>query len=251
VHDRLFDLKDKVALVTGGCSGLGRVMAETMSEAGATVYVTSGKTPVPSDLGDNIRHLGSFDLSTTAGTQSLHEAIVNESDRLQILVNNAGIYTEHSFEETTDEIWDHMLSLNLKAPYFLSQMAIGLLEKGAEPSARSRIINIASVTARFAAQVAPYSISKAALLHATRVMAAALVDRNINVNAIAPGAFRTKMTEEALDRMGEEFVNSIPMKRLGQMRDIAGAILYLASPASDFVTGHVLPVDGGYADLKC
>jgi len=249
---KLFQLTGRTVLVTGGAGGLGWTMACALADVGAKVFVTSNSTEPP-HVGTygtgSIRHIGFYDLSSSDGISDLISAVSEAVPQLDILVNNAGVYATTGLDDSDVETWDRMFDCNLKAVFFLTQGMIPLLKRAAEQGNRSRIINIGSVVGRFPASIVPYAISKSGVHHLTSILAGQLAKSGINVNAIAPGAFRTRMTEEALDAMGEEFEKSIPVGRIGAPSDIAATTVFLASAASEFLTGHVLPLDGGYADL--
>lgn len=250
--DGLFSLAHKNALITGGSSGLGWIMARALAERGADVMITSrsSASPFSGRHGDgNIRHIGLFDLSSDQGVDALAKELVRKAPTLDILINNAGVYRTDTMADCSLDAWNETINSNLKSIFFLSQALAPHLKEAAKSNGRSRIINIGSVVGRFASLGAVYSLSKAALHHLTALQAKALAADKINVNAIAPGAFRTPATADQLDALGESFANTFPTERIGVPEDLAGAIVFLTSRASEFITGHVLPLDGGYADL--
>lgn len=251
---QLFNLDRRVALVTGGATGLGWTMACALAHSGADVLITSRRSKPhmpPTFKGGSITHIGFADVTDLDAQRQMIAQIEDTYDRLDILINNAGHYSTKGLDDTDEAVWDEVLSSNLKSVFFLNQAAAPLLRRSAKGAAtRGKIINIGSVTGRFASVNASYAISKAGLHHMTQMLAVTLAKDNINVNAIAPAAFRTAMTEEELDALGEAFVKAIPVGRIGTPDDIAAAVVFLASRAADFITGHVLPLDGGFADLK-
>jgi NAD(P)-dependent dehydrogenase (short-subunit alcohol dehydrogenase family) len=250
----LFSLDGKVALVTGGSRGIGFMIAEGFLRAGAAkVYITSRK---PDACESAVRELSAFglaesipaDVSSEGECRRLIDVIKAREPRLHILVNNAGASWGAPFSEFPDKGWDKILALNLKAPAHLSKFALPLLRAASTPEDPARVINIGSIDGL----IVPifdnfsYSASKAGLHHLTRHMAAALAPA-VTVNAIAPGPFATKMMEGPLDTRGEEIRNLSRLKRIGQKEDMAGAAIFLAARASAFMTGAVVPVDGGIA----
>ncbi|QLC26350.1 SDR family oxidoreductase [Parasphingopyxis algicola] len=249
----LFSLAGRCALVTGGCSGLGLTSARALRTAGAKVFVTSNSTPLPSAdaMGDSpLQHIGFYDLSEKEGVDALVSALKERTASLDFLINNAGIYSGDTLDECDEDSWDNIQSTNVRPIFFLTRALLSLLENSTSDSSRARVINIGSVVANLPAPLAPYSTSKAAVHHLTAVMAGQLAKRSINVNCIAPSAFNTSMTEHELAAMGNAFVQSIPVARTGSASDIGGTMIFMCSRASEFITGHVLPLDGGYARLR-
>jgi NAD(P)-dependent dehydrogenase (short-subunit alcohol dehydrogenase family) len=245
----LFSLQGRVALVTGGSRGIGRMIAEGFLAQGARVYIAARKAEqcrsAASDMGEGCAAI-TADLSTVEGVRSLAAELQAAEPSLDILVNNAGAAWGAEFESFPEGGWDKVFSLNVKAPFFLTQSLLPALKSAAEAGRPAKVINIGSIDGL---RISPwetysYQASKAALHHLTRRMAARLVRDDIVVSAIAPGAFPSEMNRAARDK-GEDYVASIPAGRLGQLEDVAAAAIYLASRAGDYVVGEVLTVDGG------
>ncbi len=251
---RLFSLEGRVALVTGGSRGLGRMMAEGFLAAGcARVYITARKadvvTATAAELGAKyadrcIAMPG--DISKMEGIEALAAALAARENHLDILVNNAGSAWGGAFESFPESGWDRVMALNLKTPFFLTQKLHGLLKAAASQQRPAKVINITSIDGLRPNpwDTYPYQASKAGLVHLTRRMAARLIRDQIVVSSLAPGAFGSEMNRAAAaaaDRMSAE----IPSGRVGEAEDIAAAAIYLASRAGDYVVGSTLLVDGG------
>ena len=245
----LFSLKGRAALVTGGSRGIGRMIAEGFLAHGARVYISARKADqcqaAAKEMGPQCFALPA-DLSTVEGARSLAAQMQEVQPALDILVNNAGTAWTADLEEFPESGWDKVFNLNLKTPFFLTQALLPSLKAAARQDRPAKVINIGSIDGL---RISPwetysYQASKAALHHLTRRMAARLIRDNIVVSAIAPGAFPSDMNRAARDNSGE-YVASIPAARLGQPEDIAGAAIYLAARAGDYVVGEVLTVDGG------
>jgi NAD(P)-dependent dehydrogenase (short-subunit alcohol dehydrogenase family) len=253
----LFSIDGKVALVTGGSRGIGLMIARGFVEAGAKVYVSSRKAEVCDEVAAELSKTGTCvslpaDLSTEDECVRLASELASHEPALHILVNNAGANWGAPLEEFPASGWDKVLDLNLKSPFFLTRAVLPLLEKAATPDDPARVINIGSIDG---IQVPllhtySYSASKAALHHLTRVLARELGRRNITVNAVAPGPFESKMMAETLRSFGDSIAASSPLNRIGRPDDMAGVAIYLASRAGSYVTGAVIPVDGGIATTK-
>ena len=248
----MFSLKGRVAIVTGGSRGIGKMIAQGFLEAGCSkVYITSRKASqcdeAAAELGSNCISLPQ-DLSTTDGIKSFVERFLTQEDKLDILVNNAGAAWGAEFDEFPERGWDKVLNLNLKSPFFLTQALHGALTRAGTADRPSKVINIASIDGiRLNPQETySYHASKAGLIYLTRRMAARLIQDNICVTAIAPGAFASEMNRVARDQ-GEEVAKRIPSRRIGRDEDMACAAIYLASPAGDYVVGDTIAVDGGVA----
>lgn len=252
---RLFDVTGKHVLVTGGSRGIGELIARGLAEAGATVYLSSRKASACEDLaaelGDRAVALPA-DVSTGDGCRALAAALGEHTDHLDVLVNNAGATWGAAIDEYPDEAWDKVLGLNVAGPFRLTVACLPLLRAAAAPDAPARVINIGSVDGIQipAFESYAYSSSKAAVHHLTRHMGQRLAREHITVNAIAPGLFESKMTQFMFDAGGDDLEQAMPLGRTGRGDDIAGAVIYLASPAAAWVTGVVLPVDGGFATLR-
>jgi 2-deoxy-D-gluconate 3-dehydrogenase len=247
----LFSLKGRVALVTGGSRGIGKMIAKGFIEQGAKVYISSRKAPAcietAEELGPNCIPLPQ-DVSTLDGVKALAAAYLAKESKLDILVNNAGAAWGASFEEFPESGWDKVLNLNLKSPFFLTQALHGALKAAASHDQPAKVINIASIDGiRLNPQETySYHASKSGLIYLTRRMAAKLIEDSINVTAIAPGAFASEMNRVARDH-GDEVAKRIPSRRIGRDEDMAAAAIYLASRAGDYVVGETIAVDGGVA----
>lgn len=253
----LFSVEGKVALVTGGTRGIGRMIAQGLVEAGARVIVASRKEEACRETEAALSKLGSCvgipaDLSSEAGAVALAEAVAQREPRLHVLVNNAGANWGAPLEEYPDSAWDKVLNLNVKGVFHLTVKMLPLLRKAATAEDPARIVNVGSIDGIQvpALETYAYSASKAALHHMTRVLAGRLAREDITVNALAPGPFESKMMAETLQRFGDAIRKSCPRGRIGEPEDVAGAVIYLVSRAGAYVTGAVLPVDGGISTTR-
>ena len=250
--DQLFSLRDRTALVTGGSRGIGRMIAEGFLRAGARVYISARKAEA---CGATARELSSIgpcvslpaDVSTLAGIQALAAALRQHEKSLDILVNNAGAAWGAPYDAFPESGWDKVADLNMKAPFFLTQALTPML-KAAATDHLAKVIHIASIDG---ITVNPwdtysYAASKAGLIHLTKRMATELAPQRIVVSAIAPGAFASNMNKDARDHEGE-VAGRVPLGRIGEPEDMAGAAIFLASRAGDYVVGSTLVVDGGTA----
>jgi NAD(P)-dependent dehydrogenase (short-subunit alcohol dehydrogenase family) len=252
----LFSLEGKVALVTGGTRGIGLMIARGFVLAGARVVVASRKAEACEETAATLSEVGTCigvpaDLSTEAGCNALAERVASDEGRLHVLVNNAGANWGAPLAEYPASGWDKVLDLNVKGPFYLTRALVPLLEKSSSEGDPARVINIGSIDGIQvpALDTFAYSTSKAAIHHLTRVLARKLAPR-ITVNAVAPGPFESKMMAATLDRFGDAIRASCPMGRIGEPEDMAGVAIYLASRAGSYVTGAVIPVDGGIATTK-
>lgn len=248
----LFSIKGKTALVTGGSRGIGLMIARGYLEAGAKVYISSRKKEACDETARQLSAIGEClsipaDLSTVAGCEALANEIKSREQSLQILVNNAGAVWGAALEEFPEAGWDKIMDTNVKGIFFLTQHLLPLLEKAASHNDPARVINVGSIDGLKVPRVDnfSYSPSKAAVHHLTRVLAVKLGERNITVNAIAPGPFESKMTEWMLENFRSQIETTCPLKRIGNPSDMAGVAIYLASRAGAYVNGVVIPVDGG------
>lgn len=252
--DSWFDVSGRSVLVTGGTSGIGAMIAEAFVRAGARVYVTSRKVAACEATAAELSrpgHCQAFpaDVGTAEGRQALREWLSARESSLDVLVNNAGTTWGAPFEAYTEDAWDRVVSLNLKAPFFLVRELLPMLERSASADRPARIINITSIAGQQPASLMAYAYgpSKAALNHLTRVLANELLGKNITVNAIAPGFFPSRMTAHLrkTDDMERQLAQTVPMRRLGSMEDVGGLAIYLSSRAGAYMTGNVLALDGG------
>ena len=252
----LFTLEGRVALVTGGSRGIGKMIVEGFLAQGAKVYISSRKAEVcdavADELGENCISLP-MDVASVEGCKALAAKFGEHEEKLDILVNNAGVAWGMPFEEFPESGWDKVMDLNLKSPFFLTQALHTLLKKAASASQPAKVINIASIDglALNAWHTYSYHASKSGVIHLTRRLAARLIDDNINVTAIAPGAFSSDMNRAARDH-ADEVAGKIPSGRIGDSEDMAAAAIYLASRAGNYVVGDTLTVDGGlvYANIS-
>ncbi len=248
----LFSIEGKVALVTGGTRGIGRMIARGYAEAGVRVYITSRKAEacesVAAELSKNGDCVGiPADLSTESEAVRLAGEIAAREPALHILVNNAGTNWGAPLAEYPDAAWDKVLALNVKAIFHLTRALLPQLEKAAQPGDPARVLNVGSIDGNHVPtlETYAYSASKAAVHHLTRALAMQLANRNVTVNAVAPGPFESKMMAATLEAFREQIVASCPLGRTGEPDDMAGVAIYLASRAGAYVTGAVIPVDGG------
>jgi len=248
----LFSITGKVAVVTGGSRGIGLMIARGFVESGAKVYISSRKKEVCDQIAAELSRIGTCisvpaDLSTEEGLKELFKAVADREAALHILVNNAGAAWGAPLGKYPGSAWDKLHALNVKAIFLATQNFLPLLEKGVRPDDPARVINIGSIDGLRVPMVEnyAYSASKAAVHHLTRVLAQALGKRGITVNAIAPGPFESKMTEWMFSQMRDVIIAACPLGRIGTPEDIAGVAIYLASRAGAYLTGVVIPVDGG------
>jgi NAD(P)-dependent dehydrogenase (short-subunit alcohol dehydrogenase family) len=248
----LFSIEGKVALVTGGTRGIGLMIARGYAEAGAKVYVASRKQDACDATAAELSKVGTCigiaaDLGSEAGCRALATVVSDAEPRLHVLVNNAGANWGAPLEEHPDAALDKLWSLNVKGPFHLTRALLPRLEAAACPGDPARVINVGSIDGLHvpALETWGYAPTKAALHHLTRMLAKRLAARGITVNAIAPGPFESKMMAETLRRFGDAIRGGCPLGRIGEPEDMAGIAIYLASRAGAYVTGAVIPVDGG------
>lgn len=253
----LFDVSGKVALVTGGSRGIGEMIAEGFVANGVKTYISSRKADACDATAGRLSAQGECialpaDLSTVDGINALADALREREERLDILVNNAGVTWGAPIEEFPESAWDKIMDINVKGPFFLTQALLGLLERSATADDPSRIIMIGSVDGLNVNSMPTFSYgpSKAAVHHLARTLASHLAARNITANAIAPGPFPSKMMAHTLATVGDEIRKGVPLKRIGEAADMAGTAIYLCSKAANYVTGVVIPVDGGITGCK-
>jgi NAD(P)-dependent dehydrogenase (short-subunit alcohol dehydrogenase family) len=252
----LFSVAGKRALVTGGSAGIGKMIATGFVRAGVEVVISSRKANVCDETAAELSEIGKCvaipaNLSTEAGCRALADAIGERFDTLDILVNNAGATWGAPLEEFDDAAWDRVLSLNVKGVFHLTKFLVPLLRASVKDAEPARVVNIGSIDGIGvpALETYSYSASKAAVHQLTRHLAKRLAPE-ITVNAIAPGPFESKMMAATLEAFGEHIIASAPLHRIGRPDDVAGAAIYLASRAGAYVTGAVLPVDGGIATVR-
>ena len=251
----LFDVSGKVVLVTGGSRGIGEMIARGFVDAGASVYISSRKSDAGEALARELSKCGSCtslpaDLSSEAECHRLASEIEAREDHLDVLVNNAGATWGAPMDVYDEAAFERVLALNVKAVFHMTKFLRPLLEVGATSEDPSRVINIGSIDGLHvpSMETYAYSASKAAVHQLTRHLAKYLAPK-VTVNAIAPGPFESKMMRATLEAFGDAIADAAPMKRIGRPSDMAGAAIFLASPAANYITGAVLPVDGGIATL--
>lgn len=245
----LFRLDGRVALITGGSRGIGKMIAAGFIAQGAKVYISSRKAAAceetAAELGANCIPLPQ-DVATVDGCKALAAKLAEYEDKLDILVNNAGAAWGVPFEEFPESGWDKVMDLNVKSPFFLTQALHPMLKAGASHARPGKVINITSIDG---IRLNPwdtysYHASKSALIYLTKRMAARLIKDSINVTSIAPGAFASEMNRAARDH-GDEVSQGIPAKRIGDEQDMAGTAIFLASRAGDYIVGDTIVCDGG------
>jgi NAD(P)-dependent dehydrogenase (short-subunit alcohol dehydrogenase family) len=252
----LFSIAGKTALVTGGTRGIGRMIAEGFVEAGASVTIASRKPEACAEVAAELSAKGSCvgiaaDLSTEAGCRALADQMAADHDHLDILVNNAGATWGTPLADYDETAFEKVLALNVKGVFHLTKFLVPLLRAAGTTDEPARVINIGSIDGLAVPllETYAYSASKAAVHHLTRHLAKRLAP-DITVNAIAPGPFESKMMAATLDAFGEQIAANAPLKRIGRPDDMAGAAIYLSSRAGAYLTGAVIPVDGGIATVR-
>lgn len=251
----LFSIAGRTALVTGGSRGIGLMIARGYVEAGARVYISSRKADVLDEVAAELSKVGechaiAADLSTEPECRRLAEAIAARESSLDILVNNAGATWGAPLDQFDEAAWERALALNVEGVFHLTKFLLPLLEAAGTADEPARVINIGSIDGIRVPLMEnySYSASKAAVHMLTRHLAKRLAPE-ITVNAIAPGPFESKMMAATLEAFGGQIAASTPLKRIGRPDDMAGAAIYLASRAGAYLTGAVIPVDGGIASL--
>jgi len=249
---QLFDISGKTALVTGGSRGIGLMIARGFMQNGAKVYISSRKAEACERAAAELSKYGTciplaHDLGSMAEVKALAEDIKAREKKLDILINNAGAAWAEPFETYSEAGWDKLMNVNLKAIFFLSQALLPELKAAGTADDPARIVNIGSIDGILQPQLESYaySASKAAVHHLTHHLAKHLARDRINVNAIAPGPFETKMLAPVLATARKAIESSVPRGRIGEDDDMIGAAIFFCSKASSFITGQVLAVDGG------
>lgn len=255
MFENLFSMQDKICVVTGGSRGLGAYMAQGFLEAGAKrVYITARKADACIEAAAKLSQFGECialpgDVASEEGIAQLVSELHKRETHIDVLVNNAGTAWAAPFGEFPEKGWDKVMDLNVKSPFFLTQALLPLLQKNASEEHSAAVINIGSIAGVIGDSLGNYSyaVSKTAIHQLTRVLATELAACHIRVNAIAPGRFYSKMTEFLSSDQAafDEELQTIPMRRWGGPADIAGVAIMLASQAGGFITGQVIPVDGG------
>ena len=247
----LFDVSGKVAVVTGGSSGIGAMMARGLLENGAKVYITARKEERLQAMQQELSQYGecvaiAADMSKVEGIEAFVAAVSEQENHLDILINNAGANWAAPVDQFPEAGWDKVMDLNVKSIFFLTQALAPKLRAAASADRPAKVINIASVDGQMVnpQETYSYNASKAALIHLTKRLSLRLIEDHICVTAIAPGAFASDMNVSARDH-AEAIAARIPARRIGRGEDMAGAAIYLASRAGDYVVGQTVTVDGG------
>ena len=258
--DGLFSLEGKVALVTGGTSGIGLMIAKGFVKSGAKVYVASRKAEACEQTAKELSELGKesgggecigipADLGAEGGAQALASELVKLESQLDILVNNAGTTWGAPIDKYPDKAWKRILTLNVQSMFELTRDCLPLLEVAGNSERHAKVINVSSVAGMSSSSMSAYAYgpSKAAVNQMTRMLASEFAAKHICVNAIAPGLFPSKMTDFMMpdDNAAAAIGKNIPLGRVGSEADMQGLALFLASRAGDYITGTVIPIDGG------
>ncbi len=252
----LFSLEGRIAVVTGGSRGIGKMIARGfLAQGAARVYITARKAQACEATAQELtaEFAGEcialpIDISTVEGAEKLAAAVKAREPKVDILVNNAGAAWGADFDEFPESGWDKVVDLNLKTPFFLTKAMAPSLRAAATADRPAKVINIASIDGIFInpLETYPYAASKAGLIHLTRRMAVRLIKDHVVVTAIAPGPFKSDLNRDARDN-ADAVARRVPAGRVGSDEDMAGAAIYLASRAGDYVVGATLTVDGGVA----
>ncbi len=256
-HSQLFDLTGKRALVTGGTRGIGLMMARGLLQAGAQVVISSRKADACENARAELSGLG--DVAAIPADLSRHDECLRLAEQataggapLHILVNNAGATWGEPLETFPDSAWDKVLDLNVKSPFWMVQALLSALRETGTADDPARVINVGSIDGIRPSRLPVYSYvsSKAALHNLTRMLAYELGPQHITVNAVAPGPFQSKMMAATLESFGDSIAASAPLRRIGRDDDMAGIAVFLASRASSYITGTIIPVDGGLSTIR-
>jgi len=251
MSDMDLDFRGKTALITGGSRGLGLAIAEDMAGKGADVAICGRKLENLDAAAERLSQKGLKVMTSTVNVgnskevEALIRAVEERYGKLDILVNNVGMnILTPSVAEVDEGLWDKIIETNLKGTFLVTKSAVGLMKKGG----KGKIVNISSTAARKAAMgMGVYCVAKAGVEMLTRLLAVELSVYHINVNAVAPGMVKTQFSRPfwSNEDMLKEFTKTIPMGRIAETDDVVGAVLFLASGLSDYITGEILTVDGG------
>lgn len=253
-YGHLFSIRDQVAVVTGGSSGIGHLIAEGLVRAGCRTYIASRKADRLEAVAEELSGFGTCiplvaDLSTVEGCESLASDIATRESGVHLLVNNAGLSWGAPLGEFPEKAWDRVIDLNAKGLFFFTQAMLPLLRNAASVKSPSSVVNIGSVNGIAASSLSNYSytVSKAGVHMLTRQLAHELVRDHVNVNCIAPGPFKSRMTGplHADEDTAALVADANPMGRWGRLEDIAGLTIFLSSRAGSYLTGTIIPLDGG------
>ena len=255
IIDELFSVAGKTALVTGGAKGVGAMISTALVRAGADVYVTSRSGEHGERFAAELSAQGRctflpHDLATMEGVRAAADDVSGRVEALNILVNNAGVFQAGPIDGVDETGWDQSMSVNLKAPFFLTQALLPKLQAAATPGDPARVVNIGSIAALWAksSNAYAYGATKGAIHQLTRMLASDLTRGGVTVNAIAPGFFPSDMTDgffTAVPGLKEQMIEGIPAHRLGSAEDVGGAVIFLCSRAGAYLSGAILPVEGG------
>lgn len=250
----LFSVEGKVALVTGGSRGIGYMIARGYVENGVKTYISARKAEACEAAAKELSQLGTCialpaDVGSVPEIKRLAQELAKREPALHILVNNAGANWAEPIDQYSEAGWDKVVDTNLKGVFFLTRELLPQLKAAASAADPARVINIGSIDGLHVPglETYAYSSSKAGVHHLTRTLARRLAADHITINAIAPGPFESKMMEQTLKTFGDAIKAAVPRGRIGEAEDMAGTALFLASRASAYITGAVLPVDGGLA----
>jgi NAD(P)-dependent dehydrogenase (short-subunit alcohol dehydrogenase family) len=249
----LFDIRGKVALVTGGTSGIGLMAATALVKRGAKTYISGRDQARTDEVAAQLARDGSCiglaaDLADPQGPAKLAAAFARHEPALHVLVNNAGASEKGTIDSLSTADWDMVMGVNLRAPFFLVQQLLPQLRAAASAEDPARIINIGSIGGLHIPnwEAHAYGASKAAIHHMTRALAKRLGREHVIANAIAPGPFPSRITDTTSDNVKKSVATYIPLGRPGEPEDIEGLVVFLASRASRYINGHTIPLDGGY-----
>jgi glucose 1-dehydrogenase len=249
------DMKDKVVLVTGAARGIGKAITKKYLEEGASVIIADVLVDEAKKTVEEFKNVfkenkiifHETDISQKNEVETLFTVIKEEFGKLDILVNNAGILVKSSFFDTTEEMWDKTMSVNLKGTFLCSKEAAEIMKN----NDGGNIVNISSIDGEvvyYHGHHVPYGVSKAGIIMLTKIMAAELADYNIRVNAVAPGVVKTDISGGSMKDSGHfnEVMREIPLKKLAVPEEVAGAVVFLTSSEASYITGTTLFVDGGW-----